>query len=95
VSRGPGKTQRRILARLHKAPDGRMSRRDLEACFAGHGRCTSSNLRRALVSLSRTGHIILEEGRTLDQSYVALPPRVELLGDEVITELLKELRDRS
>jgi hypothetical protein len=41
------------------------------------------------------GHIVLEEGPTLDQSYVSLPPRVELLGDEVITELLKELRDRS
>ncbi len=95
MSRGPGKTQRRILARLRRVPEGRMTRRDLEARFAGHGRFTSSNLRRALISLERMGHIVLEEGPTLDQSYVSLPPRVELLGDEVITELLKELRDRS
>jgi len=32
---------------------------------------------------------------SVSQTYVSLPPRVELLGDEVITELLKELRDRS
>jgi hypothetical protein len=41
------------------------------------------------------GHIILEEGRTLDQSYVALPPRVEPLSNEFVSRLLAEIRDRS
>ncbi len=91
MSRGPGKLQRRILQRLHRAPDGRMSRRALEERFAGHGRYTSSNLRRALVSLERMGYVSLTEGPNLDQSYVHLPPPVEPLSDEVIAQLLAEL----
>jgi hypothetical protein len=72
-----------------------MTRRALEERFEGHGRFTASNLRRALVSLERMGHIILEEGRTLDKSYVSLPPPVEPLSDEVISQLLAQIRDRS
>jgi hypothetical protein len=94
MSRGPGALQRRVLDRLHRAPEGCMSRRALEERFSGHGRYTSSNLRRALLSLERMGHIILEEGRTLDQSYVALPPHDELLSDQVISQLLTEIADR-
>jgi DNA-binding transcriptional ArsR family regulator len=95
MSRGPGALQRRVLDRLHKAPEGCMSRRALEERFAGHGRYTSSNLRRALLSLNRMGLVTLQEGPSLDESYVHLPPRVEFLSDEVVTELLRELRARS
>jgi hypothetical protein len=95
MPRGPGKLQRRILKRLHKVPDGRMSRRALEERFAGHGRYTSSNLRRALVSLERMGYVFLQEGSNLDESYVTLPLPVELLDDEVVSQLLAEIRDRS
>jgi hypothetical protein len=95
MSRGPGRLQRRVVDRLHQAPEGCRSRRDLEEHFTGHGKYTSSNLRRALLSLERMGHIILEEGRTLDQSYVALPPRVEPLSNEFVSRLLAEIRDRS
>ena len=95
MSRGPGKTQRRILDRLHRVPEGRMTRRDLEKRFTGHGKYTSSNLRRALVSLERRGHIILQEGRTLDESFLALPPPVEPLSNEVLAQLLAEIRARS
>ena len=95
MSRGPGKTQRRILDRLHRVPEGRMTRRDLEKRFTGHGRYTSSNLRRALVSLARMGYVSLQEGPNLDQSYVRLPPPVEPLSNEVLAQLLAQIRDRS
>ena len=73
-----------------------MTRRDLEARFAGHGRYTSSNLRRALRSLERMGYICLEEGATLDLSSVSLPPPVEPpFSEGDITRLLAEIRDRS
>lgn len=67
MSRGPSKTQLRILDRLHRVPEGRMSRCDLEARFVDHGRCYSGNLRRALLSLSRMGYITLQEGPNLSQ----------------------------
>jgi hypothetical protein len=95
MSRGPGQLQRRVLERLHKVPGGSMSRRALEERFAGHGRYTSSNLRRALVSLARMGYVSLQEGPNLDQSYVRLPPPAEPLSDEVISQLLAQIRDRS
>lgn len=95
MSRGPGSLQRRVLDRLHKAPEGRMSRRALEESFVGHGRYTSSNLRRALLSLERMRYVFLQEGPNLDQSYVSLPAPVELLSDEVISQLLAQIRDRS
>jgi hypothetical protein len=95
MSRGPGRLQRRVLDLLHKAPEGRMSRRALEECFVGHGRYTASNLRRALVSLERMGYVSLQEGPNLDQSYVALLPPVEPLSDEVVSQLLAEISDRS
>ena len=71
-----------------------MTRRDLEKP-PDHGKYTSSNLRRALVSLERRGHIILQERPTLDQSFLALPPPVEPLSNEVVSQLLAELRARS
>jgi hypothetical protein len=58
-----------------------MSRRALEERFVGHGRYTSSNLRRALRSIERMGYVSLQEGPNLDQSYVGLPPPVEALSD--------------
>jgi hypothetical protein len=95
MSRGPGRLQRRVLERLHKVPEGRMSRRALEERFVDHGRSTASNLRRALVSLERMGYVSLQEGPNLDESYVHLPPPVESLSDEVVSQLLAEIRDRS
>jgi hypothetical protein len=95
LSCGPGRLQRRVLDRLHKAPEGRISRRALEERFVGHGRYTASNLRRALVSLERMGYVSLQEGSNLDESYVTLPPPVKPLSDELISELLAQLRDRS
>ena len=71
-----------------------MSRRALEERFAGHGRYTSSNLRRAIVSLEHMGYVSLQEGPNLDQSYVSLPPPVEPLSDEVVAQLLADIRDR-
>jgi hypothetical protein len=94
MSRGPGRLQRRILDLLRKEPGGCISRRVLEERFVGHGRYTSSNLRRALVSLSRMGYITLQEGPYLDQSYVHLPPSVEYLSNEVVSQLLAEIRAR-
>jgi hypothetical protein len=58
-------------------------------------RYTSSNLRRALLSLERMRYVFLQEGPNLDQSYVSLPAPVELLSDEVISQLLAQIRDRS
>jgi hypothetical protein len=95
MSRGPGRLQRQIVQRLEASPGRNLSRRALEERFAGRGKYTSSNLRRALVGLERRGHIILEEGRTLDESYVHLPSPIEPLSHEVVSELLTELRDRS
>jgi hypothetical protein len=95
MSRGVGKTQRRILDQLYKAPEGRMTRRALEERFAGHGRYTSSNLRRALLSLDRMGYICLREGRNLDESFVQLPPPAKPLSDEVVTQLLAEISEGS
>jgi hypothetical protein len=71
-----------------------MSRRALDEHFAGHGRYTASNLRRALVSLERMGYVSLQEGPNLDQSYVRLPPPAEPLSDEVVAQLLADIRDR-
>jgi hypothetical protein len=84
-----------VLDRLYKAPEGRMSRRALEERFVGHGRYPSSNLRWALLSLDRMGYICLREGRNLDESFVQLPSPVEPLSGEVISQLLKEIADRS
>jgi hypothetical protein len=94
MSRGPGRLQRQIVQRLKAAPGRSLSRRALEERFAGRGKYTPSNLRRALVSLERRGHIILEEGRNLDEGNVALPPPVEPLSDQIISQLLAQLRDR-
>jgi len=72
-----------------------MSRRALEERFLGHGRYTSSNLLRALRSLERMGFVSLEEGPNLDQSYVHLPPPVQPLSDEVVSQLLAAITGRS
>jgi len=72
-----------------------MSRRALEECFVGHGIYTSSNLLRALRSLERMHYVSLQEGPNLDQSYVTLLPPVEALSDEVVSQLLAEISERS
>jgi hypothetical protein len=95
MSRGPGRLQRQIVQRLEAAPRRSLSRRALEERFVGHGRYVSSNLRRALVGLERMGYVSLEEGPNLDQSYVSLPPPVAHLSDEVVSQLLAQIRDRS
>jgi hypothetical protein len=72
-----------------------MTRRALEERFVGHGRYPSSNLRRALLSLGRMGYVSLEEGPNLDESYVHLLPPVQPVSDEVVSQLLAEIRDLS
>lgn len=55
-----------------------MSRRAFKERFVGHGSYSPSNLRRALVSLSRMGYITLQEGPNLSQppccSTLCCPP---------------------
>lgn len=95
MSRGAGRLQRAILKRLQKSPEGRLSRLELAEYFVngrGHSR---SNLLRAIRGLERVHRVHLHDTPNLARAYVSLPQRAELLSDEVISELLQEIRERS
>lgn len=95
MSRGPGRLQRLVLKRLQETPERRLSRRELEKIFVDQGRYTSSNLLRTIRSLERMRRLSLLEGRSLDDSFVSLPRRVEPVSNELLSQLLAELGGRS
>jgi hypothetical protein len=94
LSRGAGRLQRAILKRLHKSPEGRLSRLELAEFFVKQEGHTCSNLLRAIRGLERVHRVHLHDTPDLARAYVSLPQRVELLSDEVISELLREIRER-
>jgi hypothetical protein len=94
LSRGAGRLQRAILKRLNKSPEGRLSRLELTEFFVKQEGHTSSNLLRSIRGLERVHRVHLHDSPALARAYVSLPQRAELLSDEVISEILREIRER-
>lgn len=95
MSRGPGRLQRQIVKRLQKAPEGRLSRRELEALLVDGEGYTSSNLLRAIRGLARMNYVSLTERPDLERSWVSLPRPAERVSEEFIDSLLAEIGGRS
>jgi hypothetical protein len=92
VSRGPGRCQRAILAQLEAAPEGEMTRRQLEEALTRKG-FTPSNILRSTRALVRSHRLQLQEGRDLDTSIVRLPPPPTLVSNAKLDEMLALLKD--
>jgi hypothetical protein len=91
VSRGPGRCQRAILAQVKAAPEGEMTRRQLEEALTRKG-FTPSNILRSTRSLVRSHLLQLQEGRDLDRSIVRLLPPPKPVSDAKVFSLLAELK---
>ncbi len=91
VSRGPGRCQRAILAQLEAAPEGEMTRRQLEEALTRRG-FSSSNILRSTRALVRSRLVLLQEGRNLDKSIVQLPPPPTPVSDAKLDDLLAQLK---
>ena len=87
VSKGPGRCMRAILALLEAAPEGELTRRQIQDVLTRKG-FSRSNVMRSTRALVRTRLVILHEGRTLDQSIVRLPPPPALVSNAKIGEML-------
>jgi hypothetical protein len=94
VSRGPGRLQRAILKRMQESPEGCLSRLELAEFFVKQEGHTCSNLLRSIRGLERVHRVHLHDSPALARAYVSLPQRAELLSDEVISEILREIRER-
>jgi hypothetical protein len=94
VSRGPGRLQRAILKRMQESPEGCLSRLELAEFFVKQEGHTCSNLLRSIRGLERVHRVHLHDAPALARAYVSLPQRAELLSDEVISEILREIRER-
>lgn len=85
MARGPGRTQRAVIARLLSAPEHRLTRRELEDSLCPRG-IRPSNLLRALRSLERACILHFNDCPDKSQASVALlsPERV-FTDDEILT----------
>jgi hypothetical protein len=91
MSRGAGLVQRKILKLLERQPDRRLTRRAIDAVLVGEQGHDPSNVRRALRGLRRTRCIGLDEGRSLDDSFVSLPSPPRLVSDDEVFALLAKV----
>ena len=95
VSRGPGRLQRAVLKRLRETPEGRLSRLELTEHFVKQGGHSSSNLLRAIRGLERDHHVYLRDCSDLAKAYVSLPRPAKFLSEAVISEIVREIGERS
>jgi hypothetical protein len=91
MSRGPGRLQRQIVELLKAQPDRRLSRRNIDAVLVERERHDSSNVLRAIRGLRRMRCIGLSEGRSLDDSFVSLPPPAKPVSDDKVFALLAKI----
>ncbi len=92
MSRGPGRLQRSIVEHLEAAPEGRLSRRELQRIFVDQAGYEPSNLLRAIRGLKKMNYVYLYETPNLDSSHVSLPrPAAERINEEFLFSLLAKL----
>lgn len=91
MSKGPGRCQRAILALLEAAPEGELTRRQIEDALTPKG-FLRSNILRSTRALVRERRVILQEGRSLDASIVWLPPPPTPVSEAKVAELLALLK---
>ncbi len=93
MSRGPGRTQRKIVDLLEAQSDRRLSRRDIDAVLVDEDGHHPSNVLRAIRGLRRLRRVGLSEGKSLDDSFVSLPsPPRPVSDDEAFALLAKANR---
>ncbi len=93
LSRGPGRLQRAVIAELGASDGLRLSRRSLEETLVTRDGHDPSNILRAIRGLARTRRVALSEGRSVEDSFVALPsPARTPLSDDEIRALLAEAK---
>ena len=90
MSRGLGILQHKIVELLETQPERRLSRRDIDTVLVEGGH-HPSNVRRALRGLRRMRRIGLSEGRSLDDSFVSLPPPPRPVSDDEVFALLAKV----
>ena len=95
MSRGAGRLQRAILKRLQKSPEGRLSRLELAEHFVTQEGHSSSNVLRSVRALERVHRLHLRDCHDLSKAYVWLAQPSEFLSEAVISEILREIGERS
>jgi hypothetical protein len=95
VSRGPGRLQRAVLRRLEESPEKRLSRLELAEYFVEQQGHSQSNLLRAIRGLERVHLAHLRDTPDLARACVSLPQPAAFLSEEVISEILREIGERS
>ncbi len=89
MSRGAGRCQRAVLARLEASEGGVVELRDLVRNMEIHG-FLSQNVLRAVRGLRRVHAVCLSE-RGPGGGRISLPEPVQIVGDDEIAKILQEL----
>jgi hypothetical protein len=81
--------------RLQESPEGRLSRLELAEYFVEQEGHSSSNLLRAIRGLERVYRVHLRDSPDLARASVSLPQPAEFLSEATISEILREIGERS
>jgi hypothetical protein len=94
MSRGLGRSQRRVIEVLEKSPERRANREELEEVLVGSEGFDESNVLRSIKSLARRRYVIFEDAHRKENSFVRLLPKREPISESWILEVLAQIGDR-
>jgi hypothetical protein len=94
MSRGLGRSQRRVIEVLEKSPERRANREELEEVLVGSEGFDESNVLRSIKSLARRRYVIFEDAHRKENSFVQLLPKKEPISESWILEVLAEIGGR-
>jgi hypothetical protein len=81
---------RRIVEIVERAPEREMNRKDLDDMLIAEG-YFPQNTWRAIKSLARRHLVYLKDGPRRKDCVVGLPRKIQILSDDEIGEILKQL----
>jgi hypothetical protein len=90
MSRGSGRLMRRIVEIAEGAPEGKLSRKDLDEVLVAEG-YFPQNIPRAIRSLARKHLVSLKDGHSKETSVVRLPQKTRVFSEDEIAEIIREI----
>jgi hypothetical protein len=94
MSRGLGRSQRRVIEVLEKSPERRANREELEEVLVGSEGFDESNVLRSIKSLARRRYVIFEDAHRKENSFVRLLPKREPISEDWLFEVLRQIGGR-